>query len=721
MLPPAPITTDLVLLGAGHAHVEVLRRFAMRREPGVRVTLIGREPETPYTGMLPGLIRGDYSFEQAHIDLAPLAAGAGARLILAEATAIDLTAHRLAVAGRPDVAFDLLSIDVGGEPAMPPGGGQPVKPIGQFLARLAALEADLPPGARVAVVGGGAGGTELALAMALRYRGRFRIVLVCEGAEPLAGAPSYARSVARNALVDADVELACGVRAGGWSAGRLALSDGSYLDVATALWATGVVGPAFLAASGLACDAAGCVRVEATLRSTSHERVFAAGDCAAIMGNPRPKAGVWAVRAGGPLADNLRRAARRQPLRRWRPQSGALAILGLGHGRALAWRNGLAVAGAPVWRWKDWIDRRWMRMYQEPMAPMAGQGQAQEQAQGQAQVPMRCGGCGAKVGADVLAGALAALPRIRGADVLVGLDAPDDAAVLLPPPGMAVVQSVDQFRAFIDDPFVFGQVAAAHALSDLHAMGARPWTALAVAAVPYGPGEKMRAELADMLLGASQVLTEDGCVLVGGHSGEAAESSLGFAVTGLADPARLLRKAGLRPGDALVLTKRLGTGIVLAAHMRGLARAAWLRAALASMRSSNAAASRILREHGAHACTDVTGFGLAGHLLEMLRASHVAAVVWPEQVPALPGALELAAHGVESTMAPQNRRSLEGMGSDAHTALLFDPQTSGGLLAGIAPAGAAGCLAALRFAGVTARVIGVVEAGEPALRLGAMP
>ena len=511
-----PIATDLVLLGAGHAHVEVLRRFAMRPEPGVRLTLIGREPETPYTGMLPGLIRGDYSFDEAHIDLAPLAAGAGARLILAEATDIDLAERRIAVTGRPAVPFDLLSIDIGGEPAMPPASGQPVKPIGQFLERLAALEAALQTGARIAVVGGGPGGTELALALARRYRERARIVLVCETAEPLATAPSFARSVARAALVDAGIELACGVTAGAWVDGRLALSDGSFLEVAAVLWATGVVGPAFLAASGLDCDAAGCVLVDATLRSVSHGFVFAAGDCATIEGNPRPKAGVWAVRAGRPLADNLRRAARGRALRRWRPQSQALVILGLGHRRAVAWRNGVAVAGRPVWRWKDWIDRRWMRMYQEPMAPMAGG------------APMRCGGCGAKVGAEVLAGALAGLPRTPGADVLIGLDAPDDAAVMLPPRGFAVVQSVDHFRAFIDDPFVFGEIAAAHALSDLHAMGARPWTALAVAAVPYASGDKMRTELADMLHGASGVLAADGCALVGGHSAEAAEAALGF-------------------------------------------------------------------------------------------------------------------------------------------------------------------------------------------------
>ncbi len=701
----APITTDLVLLGAGHAHVEVLRRFALRPEPGVRLTLIGREPETPYTGMLPGLIRGEYAFDDAHIDLAPLAAGAGARLILAEATGIDLAERRVAVAGRPAVPFDLLSIDVGGEPAMPQSAGVAVKPIGRFLARLSALEAELQQSARIAVVGGGAGGTELALALARRYGDRARIVLVCDTTEPLAAAPSYARSVARTALVNAGIELACGVRAGAWSDGRLALSDGSFLEVAAALWATGVVGPAFLAASGLACDAAGCVQVDATLRSVSHGFVFAAGDCASVAGNPRPKAGVWAVRAGPKLADNLRRAVHGRPLRRWRPQAQALAILGLGDGRALAWRNGVAVAGRPVWRWKDWIDRRWMRMYQQPMARMAGA------------EPMRCGGCGAKVGAEVLAGALADLPRTAGTDVLIGLDAPDDAAVMLPPPGFAVVQSVDHFRAFIDDPFVFGEIAAAHALSDLHAMGARPWTALAVAAVPYASGDKMRTELADMLHGASGVLAADGCALVGGHSAEAAEPALGFAVTGLADPAKLLRKAGLRPGDALVLTKPLGTGIVLAGHMRGLARAAWLQAAIASMRTSNATASLILREHGVVACTDVTGFGLAGHLLEMLRASHVGAVLWPDHVPALPGALELAGAGVESTLAPENRRLLRNAGPGAQTALLLDPQTSGGLLAGIAPERAAACVAALHAAGTAASIIGAVERGEAAIRL----
>jgi selenide,water dikinase len=277
---------------------------------------------------------------------------------------------------------------------------------------------------------------------------------------------------------------------------------------------------------------------------------------------------------------------------------------------------------------------------------------------------------------------------------------------------MAVVQSVDHFRAFLDDPFVFGQIAAAHALSDLHAMGARPWTALAVAAIPYTTSSaKMRTELADMLAGATRILAADGCSLVGGHSAEAAEPALGFAVTGLADPTRLLRKSGLRAGDALILTKPLGTGIILAAHMRGLARAGWLQAAIASMCQSNAEASRILRAHGAVACTDVTGFGLGGHLMEMLRASNVAATLWPDQIPMLPGARELAAHGVESSLAPENRRVIDGY------PLLIDPQTSGGLLAGVPPEHAEACVVGLRDEGMQAAIIGMASDGAPAISM----
>jgi selenide,water dikinase len=698
---PSPVATDLVLLGAGHAHVEVLRRFAMRPMPGLRLTLVAREGFTPYSGMLPGLIRGEHGFDAAHLDCARLAAASGARLILAEATAIDLARREVAVAGRPALGFDLLSVDVGGLPAMPPGGGTPVKPIGRFLARLAEIERDLALGQRIAVVGTGAAGCELAIALALRLAGRAGVVLVGRTA-PMEGTPEKVQRAVQAALAKAGVEVETGAEAGAHDGARLALADGRTIAAAHVLWATGVVGPAFLAASGLACDDAGCIRVDASLRSVSHPAVFAAGDCAAMEGAARPKAGVWAVRAGAPLFDNLVPAARGTPLMPWAPQRHALAILGLGRGRAVAWRGDWAYEGRLAHWWKRRIDRRWMAMYQR-LRPMA------------AGDPMRCGGCGAKIGPEALAEALAGLAEPPRADIPVGMAEGDDAAVTLPPPGMAVVQSVDHFRAFLDDPYVFGKIAAAHALSDIHAMGARPWTAMAIAALPFMQGRRMGQDLRAMMLGASQVLRADGCALVGGHSAEGAEASLGFAVTGLAAPDALWRKGGLRPGDALVLTKPLGTGIVLAAQMQGLARVDWLTATLDSMARSNGAAAAVLRRFAVTACTDVTGFGLGGHLMEMLRASGVAAEL-VAALPALPGARELSAQGVASTLAPANRAWLDLPDGDA-VALLADPQTSGGLLAGLPGGDAEACVAALREAGCEASLVGRVVAGSPALTL----
>lgn len=706
MQPRHPMTTDLVLLGAGHAHIEVLRRFAMRPERGVRLTLIAPAPETLHRDMLAGLIRGEYRHEEAYVDMALLAAAAGARLIVAEATSIDLAARAVTLEGRPGVAFDLLSVNVDGESATPDGTDLAFQPIGRFLDQLAALDGAMRRDVRVALVGADATATELALALAHRFRGRLDLVLVCDTPEPIADAPPHARRAVRTALVTAGVELVSGVQAGVLTDGRLPLSDGSFLEADAALWAAGVVGPAFLAASGLACDRAGRLCVDPRLRSVSHGFVFAAGDCAVLARRPTPKARVWGMRAGAPLAGNLRRAARGKSPRHWRAPRESLATLDLCDGRAVAWRNGLAVSGQAIWQCKDWIDRRRVRRLAIGTAPQADEDATRWDA---------------KLSAEAIAGAGAGVRCPETPNLLTGLDAQDVVTLLQPPAGEAIVQSVEWLRAFLDDPYMFGRIAAAHALSGLHAMGARPWTALAFASVPANAvAAKTGADMGDMLAGARGVLAADGCTLSGGHSAAAAELAAAFAISGLGDPRRLLHKSGLRVGDALVLTKPLGTGIVLAGYRQGEVHGRWLLAAIDSMQTTNAMASRVLRAHGATACTDVAGLGLAGHLGEMLRASGVAAVLWPDAVPALPGALELAGVGIASPAASQNAFALPSGAADPRAALLIDPETSGGLLAGVPSGNAEACLSALRDGGLHAAVIGAVEAamdGTPALRL----
>jgi selenide,water dikinase len=329
---------------------------------------------------------------------------------------------------------------------------------------------------------------------------------------------------------------------------------------------------------------------------------------------------------------------------------------------------------------------------------------------------MRCGGCGAKVGATVLTRALGAVEPAERDDVVVGLDAPDDAAVVDTGAKRLSVHTVDYFRAIVDDPYVFGKIAANHALGDIYAMGAEPQTALAIATVPYGIEAKVEADLAQMMAGANEILREAHCALVGGHTSEGAELSLGFAVNGLVDRDTALRKGGLRPGDALILSKPIGTGALLAAHMRGKAKARWVMTAVAHMIQSNATAARILRAHGATAATDVTGFGLLGHLVEMVKAGDVDATLRLSKVPLLDGLRETIAAGIFSSLQPQNvrlRRAIRNLEEAAAHPLypvLFDPQTAGGLLASVPSDHAQACVAALRAGGyASAAIVGFVE------------
>ncbi len=733
-----PIVRDLLLIGGGHTHVEVLRRFGMQPLPGTRITLISRDVHTPYSGMLPGLIAGHYNYDQAHIDLAPLASFAHARLYHDEVTGIDLESGRVFCRTRPPISYDVLSIDSGATPAMQVPGAREhtvaVKPVSNFWARWQDLRARVATGSEafaIGVVGGGAGGVELLLAIMHRLRadrlaqGRdtqtLTFHLLTSGEDILSGHNNRVRAHLRRALVAAAVKIHTHTEVTAVEAGLLRTADGRALALDEIVWTTHAAAPSWPADSGLATDGQGFVRVDACLQSISHVGVFAAGDIAAVDEHPRPKSGVFAVRQGPPLADNLRRALQDRSLRPFRPQRRFLSLISTGDRHAVASRGALAVAGRWVWRWKDAIDRRFMRRYAELTSMMPDRA---PQTPEQLDPNMRCGGCGAKVGAELLHAALADLVVPVRDDILIGLAAPDDAAVVRLPAGTLAVQSVDSFRAFTDDPWLFGRIAAHHCLSDLYAMGAIPQTALAIVSLPLAAPRKMQDDLRLMMRGANEVFTNAGTVLVGGHTSEGTELSLGFAINGHINEERLLRKGGAQPGAALVLCKALGSGILLAGHMRGVSRARWLNGAYACMTQSNATAADLLRDYGAGALTDVTGFGLAGHLLEMLRAGGVSGCVALASLPLLDGAAELAAAGLRSSLAPENLKVMTHIDADLqarahpHFALCFDPQTSGGLLGALPAERASECVSALRAAGYEAStIIGTVTTATSAPRL----
>lgn len=713
----APTERDLLLVGGGHSHLSVLRQLGMRPLPGVRVSLLCEDALTPYSGMLPGWLAGHYGEDDCFIDLNRLCQWAGCRLLRGRATGLDPDGRLVYCDDRPPLRYDWLSINVGSTPDLSgirgaADHGLPVKPIRPFQQALeqwlaAVDQAAAPP--TLAVVGGGAASVELALAIRQRVAPERAHIVLASASERLL--PTHNLRVQRyftQRLADAGIAFRGGQRVRAAEDNRLLCDGGSALTADFVVWALHAGAPNWLQDSGLDLDASGFIAVDQHLQSTSHRNVFAAGDCISLTTRPLAKSGVYAVRQGPLLAENLRRRIDGRPLRRYRPQRRFLSLLATGDRRAVASRGRWFAAGGWVWRWKDHIDRRFMARFRPP-EPRAGT-TADDTPR------PRCGGCGAKVGSDVLARALARLSP----DAAAGPPGFEDAALFEPPPGRQLVQTIDHFRAFIDDPYLFGAIAANHCLGDIYAMGAKPVSALALANVPYSHPRIAEDTLLQLMAGALSTLTAANTALLGGHTSEAAELAFGLAVNGAVAPGAALAKGGLQAGQWLVLTKRLGTGTLLAAHMRGQCRAPWLDEALQHMLLSSASAAELLRRAGATGCTDVTGFGLLGHLVEMLQASGLAADLELAALPLLEGAEDCLGRGILSTLHPANLAAASALGEGCHSLqqprelILFDPQTAGGLLAGIPEQQLEPCLLSLRRAGYPAACIGRVYTGNTA-------
>ncbi len=736
----APVVKDLVLIGGGHAHVSVLKRFGMKPVPGLRITLITRDIHTPYSGMLPGYVAGHYDYDDCHIDLGPLARFAGARLYHAEVDGIDPDNKLVYAPGRPPIAYDILSINTGSRPNSIniPGVDEyalAAKPIDIFLRKwqqLVERVRDSEGPFRIVVVGGGAGGVELALSTQLRLQNtlrdagkdpeRLHYTLITASDSIMHMHNAGVRKRFERIFAERNIGIKTGARVNEVTANSVRTADGTSIDSDAVIWVTTASSPGWPAQSGLAVDADGFIQVDEHLQSLSHEHVFAVGDAAELR-DSRPKSGVFAVRQGPVLAHNLRAAATGKALRSYRAQKYFLGLISTGNQYAVASRGNWSYESAWLWTMKDWIDRKFMRNFNElpdmeqDDNPALAAGIADAEAIRElSTLAMRCGGCGAKVGATVLSRVMQRLPDTQRDDVLIGRDAPDDCAMLSVPDGKVMVQSVDYFRAFIEDNYTFGAIAANHALGDIFAMGAEAQSALAIATVPYGRERVVEETLYDLLAGTLHILEPTGAVLAGGHSSEGAELAFGLSVNGLIDPNKVWRKQGLQHGDAIVLTKPVGTGTLFAAEMRAKAKGRWIDAAIQSMLVSNQLAAMCLQRYGATACTDLTGFGIVGHLIEMTRASAVDAVLIMEAIPLLDGALETVKAGILSSLQPQNLRlrraihDVEQVSKHPAFPLLFDPQTAGGLLAGVPNEQVNACIDELHVMGYPdAVIIGQVE------------
>ncbi len=706
----------LILAGGGHTHALLLLRWAMypNRRPKGLVTLINRSSTSLYSGMVPGLIAGYYKENEALIDLRKLCNQAGVAFVIAEIVGLDLDEDCVLLKNRPPAYFDRLSIDVG---SVTNGADEflqvksedemaiPIKPLEKVLdwvrqQDIYSSESNKEP---INVIGAGLAGVEVAFALRKRWPKRL-LKLQAHFDQP--------KLRLKKVLTEAKIDI-------------VPTQDPL---VGPALRCTGSHAPGWLEKSGLPVDCSGRVLTEATLQVVNFPHIFAAGDCGVISNNFRPASGVWAVRAAKPLARNLERFSLNLKTIPWYPQRRALQLLGglvKPNDRAVAWALWGGIILGPfhwLWRCKEAIDRRFMARLNRTLKMNSLIHKNSNKT--------ACRGCAAKVGAKPLFDALhqAKLSKLN--------KHPEDAAfVATSLNGECLLQSVDGFPALVSDPWLNARLTTLHACSDLWASGAFVRSAQCVITLPATSAALQKELLAQSLSGIQSALDLQGANLIGGHTVESrsegsnpisleVQISLtinGFLGAGIAP----WTKGGFRPGDELLLSRALGSGVLFRAAMLGGLNPHDLDAAVQQMATSQHYLIENLQKMQGqisdlpvvHACTDVTGFGLLGHLGEMIHATNyirsckrlmpIRITLEAASIASFNGAMTLFDAGYASTLAPKNRSSLyllektkEGrapveldigdlpIGSMEYSSLLeliVDPQTCGPLMISVAP------------------------------------
>lgn len=711
-----PIVKDVCLVGGGHSHALFLRAWAMQPLPGVRLTLVSSDVQTPYSGMLPGLIAGHYSCDDIHIDLLRLCRWADVRFIEDTVTAIDLEARQVKFQQRPGLSFDVLSLDTGSTPDLSVPGSQenvtPVKPVSGFYARWQAVSQN----ARIGVVGSGAGGFELVTAIQHKLRNTSATCIwFLRGNDSINGRPAQVSKLAIEAATSAGIEVIKGFDVASVEAGKLNAADGRVAELDEIIWCTAATGPTWPASAGLAIDHRGFVATNSYLQSTSHPFVFATGDIGTQVQTPSTKAGVFAVRQAPVLFENIRRYLLREPLKTYKPQADFLTLMATGSQHAIACRGPVVLQGDWVWRWKDHIDQTFMekfrhlpkRLMNASLARLPN-ALAEHTSDTAAPSAMLCRGCGAKVGSAVLQRVLDELAAQKTNDAHRVKHSPAEDTAVVDLPTNRLVQSVDHINAIVDDPYLLGRIAALHAISDVITLDATVHSAQVIVTLPEAFDNVIERDLTLLMQGIVEALDAESCALVGGHTTQGSQMSVGVVVN--ASMATLpATSSPLKPDHTLILTKPLGVGILFAALEQTAARGGDVIKAIESMLLSNTQAANILRKHGCVAITDVTGFGLAGHLNRLLQGmsdntQSLGATIDLEKIPYLAGAKSLSQAGYQSSLWAQNNTALanaviENNCTPESVALLSDPQTSGGLLAAVPVHAAADCLEELVASG----------------------
>ena len=654
---------SLVLVGAGHANILVLRRFVMKPIYGVRLTIVNPESNVPYSGLLPGFLAGQYTKSELLIDVASIAERAGARFIRGSLSFIDINKKTIEInrsewvggESTTSLHYDYACLNTGAVPVTSFPSKHPhcyyVKPIRELLRALPQIDMVMNhPGRRLVIIGGGAAGVELAFAFRQRFGEAVKILIVAK--HPFENDPGLkpAAGIIRKAFDDKKIDGIEGSTIVKVDQTGVIFSDGKHVTADVVCIATPVIAPDWIKRSGIETEA-GFIKVDSHLRIPKVKNVFAAGDIISLP-DQRARSGVMAVRAGQYLTRALWSWLSGGYPAPFKPQKNWLTLLNQGNGSAVASKYQLAVQGRWVFSLKDRIDRQFINSFKSFNSSAISNEKL-----------MRCEGCAAKIPGHVIE---------RTLDTAF-----EDATVDIEPGG-ARFRSVDALTYFIDDPYLMGYLSLRHAISDIWAMGGTPSSALALVGIERAGNPKLEHdEFQQCIQGIQAAASAYQIKISGGHSMSLDQPFVAMTVEGQAD--RSISKKGVRCGDLIWMSGPIGSGVLLAALKSklpvGEAIDAWLRTAMCSLFQ----ASQIAVALDAHAMTDVTGFGLAGHLREMLDGNR-SGFSWHNDIPVFDGVKECLEQGVISTSFQDNVRYAGKIGTNAPNPVVFDPQTCGPLI-----------------------------------------
>ena len=688
-----PITNDLVLIGGGHSHLSVLMKLSKKRLNGNRITLITNEIDTPYSGMIPGYIEGIYSWRDSHIDLYRLCLKLNVRFIHAEVERVSAHEKEIYFKDRPKIKFDVLSINTGIQSNNREIKGAakyclPVKPISKltnnFLNKITNFKS-------IAFIGGGAGSVELALAIKKRFLNinqDIKITIITGKRGLLSTFPQKTKLTSLKTLEKFKIDIIEYKRVLEVKPKQIILSDKSMLKIDKAILSTNSMTPKWLAKSDILLTKDNYILVNKSFQ-TNHKYVFASGDVIDFNNQNLKKAGVFAVRSGKPLAINIKQFILGKKLVEYKFNKNYLALIGTSKRSAIATKYNLTFNSRFFFYLKKYIDQNFIKKFSDFKIRKKFTLEAlktdvlnifvkhKEKITDKNDI-MQCKGCAAKVPLNALK---QALPK----DIV---STSEDAVSV---PGQPeLYQTVDMISSIITDPFLLGKIAANHSISDMVSVNSKITSAMMILQLPLSKTEINSRDLEQVLLGANEIFKTIDCPLIGGHTmiGKDKDPIIGFSILGQKQKKIKIMKnrRKIKTKDLLILTEKIGSGLIFAGINNYLIDSYFQTDVIKQMIKGNLNFGKISNHLNILSMTDITGFGLANHLLNLIKRDNnkTGLTIYPNKIPLFEGVNECINKNIKSSLFESNydiaqKDIIYKRDKSKIDNIIYDPQTVGGI------------------------------------------